>query len=674
MTATLIDTTVMPADDMSPGLIEAAAADFRSVGSKVSSRGGTVVTDWEQISAVYEAPESATLTQAMDPAKTKAEAFGTDMTAAAKALDTFADAVRTIKAEVAKIRADAATFLGGITDGKISKLYYGGGDYYTGDFDWHTDQATVDANNALIGRAHAQQEALEAAERACASAIRAAVGLGPVGPRTAANPNGYGSTDIPDNQPMPWGAAGERTEGCLELAGNGVTIDGAGGVLADIGSLVGISYTSDEGFDWSLSTAGEAAKGSLMFGVGALTLSVPGLIAGQAIPGPVGKFLRDSQLTVPAAVASLAAIDLYNQDPLHKWREDAARAGGETLFNIVTLPLAALKVTKLGRLGKGSPDVPEATPSTRPFGDPADSVRGVDPDVLDGLGRQADLDGPLSIRTDVDIDLSDGSRADGSGPSSDRTNNQPAPGDGAGLPSDRADDGDRPPSDGDDSQPGSEPPAADPGDVRRPDNGSADGDQPEIGSGTGTEADPRVYSYENRAEALRGTPEPDLADAPDLGRSRDHTPGTPEHMESRWQEYLSDKSRKGEAPKSWEKWRDQYITNQGNDPKGKAFEQAYRADHPQYDAGGYQFNTLVPDTTKVRRNYDILSLDPPEAIELKSGRNVDGDQLAKDARLVRDGWSVRYVFGQEPTPGTLRRLERLGIDVEIFHSVPVVVQ
>lgn len=145
-------------------------------------------------------------------------------------------------------------------------------------------------------------------------------------------------------------------------------------------------------------------------------------------------------------------------------------------------------------------------------------------------------------------------------------------------------------------------------------------------------------------------------------------------MESRWQEYLSDKSKKGNTPLSWEAWRDKYIDNQGWDPRGKAFEQAYRADHPKYEAGGYQFNTRVPDDTGVTRNYDILSVRNSEAIELKSGKNVDPGQLAKDAQLVDGGWTVRYVFGEQPTAATLRRLEALGIDVEVFHSVPVLIE
>lgn len=255
----------------------------------------------------------------------------------------------------------------------------------------------------------------------------------------------------------------ERTEGCLERAGEGV-VDAGGAALSGLGNMVGISYSDDQGLDWSLSTAGDAWKGIGMFGVGALTFGPAGFALAHVAPGPVGKFLRDSQFMVPATVAGLVAIDLYAEDPLHQWKEDGAHASGETLFNVATLPLAALKVSnlgKLGRLGRAVPDAPDV-PVPRKLPDGTDSVRGVDVSDINGLTQRADLDESLSIRTDLDLDVSVG-KADGDGPPTGR-------------------------SDGADGA----------------DGGSGPADRPEIGAGSGMPDDPRGYGYENPPRRCAG--------------------------------------------------------------------------------------------------------------------------------------------------------------------------
>ena len=95
-----INTEVMPGDNMTPATIDIAAWNMRSIGSQVSTQGGTVVTTWQRISASYDAPEEQTLFAAMNPVKTNAETFGSNVGTASTALETFAEEVRTIKAAV----------------------------------------------------------------------------------------------------------------------------------------------------------------------------------------------------------------------------------------------------------------------------------------------------------------------------------------------------------------------------------------------------------------------------------------------------------------------------------------------------------------------------------------------------------------------------------------------
>jgi hypothetical protein len=171
-----INTATMPGDNMSPESIEAAARSISAVGSKVSTQGGTVLTSWQKISASYHAPEDTVLFHAMDPVKAAAESFGTEVGTAVTALNTFAEEVRTIKAAVATIRADAKTFIDSVAGGVEQQTPQIHGETTTVTVDWDKDQASVDANNALIRRTNDQQEALWAAERRCANAIYDVIG------------------------------------------------------------------------------------------------------------------------------------------------------------------------------------------------------------------------------------------------------------------------------------------------------------------------------------------------------------------------------------------------------------------------------------------------------------------------------------------------------------------
>lgn len=381
-----INTTTMPGDNMNPENIETAAGQIRTVGSNVATTGGDVAKAWAGLKKGYHAPEQDTLFGAMQPAQKAATDFSTDMGKAATALETFAGEVRTIKANVAKIRADANAFLAGIHDGKVTvtqhvvqsraQLEMGESTTTHKDVDWDSDQATVDANNALIRRVNDQQEQLWAAERKCANAIRDLYGASHIAAASDSNPNGYGVNDIPDNANMPWGHTVDRKESC----GDSV-VHGVGDFLGDMGKgitgLVGFSW---DGWhpSWSLSTAG---KNLWNFGkvLNGLSPTTPVM---AMLPGPVGDYYRDSQKMATTAVGGLVGIDPYAKDPFARWKHDPVRTGTTSVLNVASFFIPG------GEAGGAADGAGAAAKGAEAASDAGKASRG-----LDGLGDLARVTG-----------------------------------------------------------------------------------------------------------------------------------------------------------------------------------------------------------------------------------------------------------------------------------------
>ncbi|QGN34626.1 hypothetical protein [Microlunatus sp. Gsoil 973] len=381
-----INTATMPGDNMNPEAIESAAGRIRGVGSNVSTTGGNVAKAWSGLKKGYHAPEQDTLFSAIQPAQKAATDFGTDMGKVATALETFAGEVRTIKAAVAKIRSDASAFLSGIHDGKITKQASGGYNPYAGgslpaepeEVDWDSDQATVDANNALIRRTNDQQEQLWAAERKCANAIRDVYHAAHISAASESNPNGYGVTDIPDNAETPWGKTVERKEGCGEMVVKGVFVDGLGGMAEGITSLVGFSWSGPDGAGFSWSTAGHAWNGLAHLATGG-----PLFYPLALLPGPVGNYIRTSIKTNINFVPSLVGIDAFAKDPFAKWKDDPARTFGSSLFNV-----GSLFIPVGGEVSAGGKAVAGGAKAVEGASDVAKGSRG-----LEGLGDVAKVTG-----------------------------------------------------------------------------------------------------------------------------------------------------------------------------------------------------------------------------------------------------------------------------------------
>jgi Tuberculosis necrotizing toxin len=334
-----IDPAGIPGDNLRPDMVEIAASEIDTIGEDVSDQGGAVVTTWQRLAQHYEAPESGTLFGVMDPVKTNAETFGSNVDRVSSALTTYAAEVEPIKAELARIKTDAYNFVASIAGG-VEKTTYSRAGAIKSTVEWHEDQDSVDANNDLIHRVNAQMVLLWAAERKCANSIYDIIGFPHIEAATEDNPNGYGVTEIPDGSETPWGKTVERSESCGEKAANavghfvwdGVVVGGIWGTVVGLGTLtLGYNPQTGEWFSGDAYGAAWSNLGKLAVGLATVGPLTTPLIA--VMPGPAGDFLRDCQTTVVNAGKGLIAWD--------KWKDDPAAAAGEATFNIASIIIPA---------------------------------------------------------------------------------------------------------------------------------------------------------------------------------------------------------------------------------------------------------------------------------------------------------------------------------------------
>lgn len=375
----VIDTSVMPGDDMEPDAIEAAAGKIRASGAAVSTTATTTHTAWTKISASYEAPEQGQLFAAMNPVTKEAEVFKTDLGTAATALETFAETVRTIKAAVVTIRADVSTFENKIaSDGTIQPA--GGYNPYAGGMklriQWNEDKGMVAEQKRLAAAINAQRDAMQAAEIACANSIDDITGAAHVptsGPGAPAAPPHVADAQWYLTAPI------DRKEDCGERIAHGVVIDLGGGMVSGLLGLVGVKFDTTTGdFGNFFSTLGETWGGLLKMNVGTnplLWLPLTGLGA--------GKYVDQSRQAVWGFLNDQIARDPFAKDPWHRYKEDPLRAGSYAVANLATWFFAPVKALTVGKAGKAAGlagdaakagDLAKAGEVTR-FGSAADLVK-----------------------------------------------------------------------------------------------------------------------------------------------------------------------------------------------------------------------------------------------------------------------------------------------------------
>jgi hypothetical protein len=349
---TAINPDGIPGGHIDPDTIEASAARIATAGANVRNHGATVVTTWQRLSGVYEAPEDQQLFDVITPVGSTTTTVGDDLETVGNALKSFASEVRPIVARLMELKYQAELFVNttvahGVTVSAPMNAYqpssFGAAPAAAppSQQPWDENQGAIDRNNQLWNQVAAQQELLWAAERTCANKIRALYGAAALhSAASEKDPLGYGLSKIPDGTKMPWGAPAERTEGCAESSAkfvfkdvlwDGIVVGGLWGTIKGLGTLV-LGYNPQTGDFFSGDAYGAAWSGVGMLAVGLATAGPASAVLGMT-PGPVGDLVRGGQNALLNAGKGLIAWD--------KWQDDPGAALGESIFNIGTILIPA---------------------------------------------------------------------------------------------------------------------------------------------------------------------------------------------------------------------------------------------------------------------------------------------------------------------------------------------
>jgi hypothetical protein len=293
--------------------VETHAATLKTAGSDFRLTGQDIHTTWQGLSAFYEAPEAATLFAATVPVRTAADEVADDIQEVGAALTRYVQVMRPIAGKLTQLQSEARTFVGGIE----------------GDDDWREDEGKVNRNNDLVRQVDTQTAAMMAAERQAANRINQLYGgtQWVVGDGSD-NPNAYGfdASKLPADAERPWGTGEERDLPWYQDYWNMIVSDNLGfwvdGLWGDVTGLFGLINP----FDWDTFSA---SWGGLWTLTGGLIFDT-----------------KNSLNAWKEFGKSFVAWD--------KWSEDPARAFGNVLYNVITLPLAPAKVGAIGKAGKAA--------------------------------------------------------------------------------------------------------------------------------------------------------------------------------------------------------------------------------------------------------------------------------------------------------------------------------
>ncbi|WP_169801302.1 hypothetical protein [Streptomyces kanamyceticus] len=312
---------------------------LRSDAIGIRNGGADVHSRFQMLGAYYTAPEAEDLFATTQPVMDKADTFATDLETVADALDTFAAEARPLAKKLETLRDDARTFA----------------DSVEGDDDWTYDGDKTDRNNELVDGVAEAESAFRAAERRAASKISAIVG----GPNFIEDDGSHKSTKktvmygfdadvLKQAKELPWGSHVSESIHAWEIhrhvkhyVWDGFIVDGAGGTLKGLGTLVGIGGSAKDA--WS-------NLGDVLSGIGQYTMTPIDWALDHTI-GPDDSSGDNKQKAAAREFGkSLVAWD--------QWEENPVQAAGTTTFNVLTLgagPLgAAAKGGAAGKAGMGA--------------------------------------------------------------------------------------------------------------------------------------------------------------------------------------------------------------------------------------------------------------------------------------------------------------------------------
>ena len=147
------------------GLLESHISGLRKEADGIRRAGGAAHTQFQGLSAFYQAPEADDLFASTAPVRDRADGFADKVATVAEALTTYAVEVTPIIARLKRLQAEATTFVAGLKT-----------DSGAFDDDWMNDQDKVDEHQGLMNDVAAAQAAFTAAEIACNNKFTALVG------------------------------------------------------------------------------------------------------------------------------------------------------------------------------------------------------------------------------------------------------------------------------------------------------------------------------------------------------------------------------------------------------------------------------------------------------------------------------------------------------------------
>lgn len=197
------------------------------------------------------------------------------------------------------------------------------------------------------------------------------------------------------------------------------------------------------------------------------------------------------------------------------------------------------------------------------------------------------------------------------------------------------------------------------------------------------DAEQRLYPFEMQPDGFRGLEDPSLVDLPDGPDPKNYPWGSIENAAASWfQKQAGSKPYKG----TFNEWLNgSYARNVGNNRRGSAYEKEVVR---YFDLGGVDWLCQVSlkdydpelykelkaelgkDFPKDNRIFDQMNPKIRTIYETKSGDSFDEAQLPVDEAMVKRGWKVVYINGEQPDPEKIAKLDKAGIGHYLHSATP----
>jgi len=342
----LVNAENIPGDNIYPESVASAATAYSTAGTAVPEKGSAVLTQWQGLSGVYTAPESAELLAIMDPVSVDTAAIGTTLASVSTIISNFADTIDPIKTRLMALKVEANAFATRVINGVTVEWYdkdhpawdAGIFSFMVTDFadmapvtiPWDQHRDTVEENKDILSRVNTEVAALDAAQTEAINAINAlrtdedrpteaVVAI------TADDLNAEGAV-------LPYGAATDGDKGCYQSVNDGME-SAIVGMGEGAGALFGYNATTGDWGDGETAAAAWRGMGMTVAGVAMLgTWSMAAtLIPDEYVPEwlqGVDDFSEEAVGYATEAGKALVAVDM--------WSENPAEAFGTTLVNVGT--------------------------------------------------------------------------------------------------------------------------------------------------------------------------------------------------------------------------------------------------------------------------------------------------------------------------------------------------